>query len=109
MRLAALVLVVMACLGNAFADTWARPRPRAFVSHSGQFVLRVVPGDTTAGKTPMAVILELGSDGESYAKVREFPLVNRWAPVEACISDDAEVFTCDDWGQTGKEHVVVSY
>jgi hypothetical protein len=57
----------------------------------------------------MAAVLELSEDGASYQRKREFLLVNRWAPVEVCISDEGEVFTFDEWGNTGFEHALVWY
>ena len=72
-------------------------------------MLRVLPGETRTGKRPLAVIFELSGDGESYTKKKEFPLLNRLSPVEACISDDSDVFTFDDWGMMGFEHALVWY
>lgn len=104
-----LILLAFGAAVSCYADSWAPPSPRAYASPSGKLVLRILPGEIQSGKKPLAVILELSNDGESYVKKKEFPLVNRWAPVEACISDDAEVFTIDDWGMMGFEHVVVWY
>jgi hypothetical protein len=103
------VLLAVGAVVSGYADKWAPPSPRAYASPSGKFVLRILPGDSRSSKKALAVILELSSDGESYTKKKEFPLVNRWSPVEACVSDEAEVFTFDEWGMMGFEHVVVWY
>lgn len=103
------ILLAFGSIVSGYADSWAPPSSRAYASPSGKLVLRILPGDGQTGKKPLAVILELSNDGESYTKKKEFSLVNRWSPVEACISDEAEVFTFDDWGMMGFEHVVVWY
>ena len=72
-------------------------------------MLRILPGDNKSGKKSAAMILELTKNGESYTKKNEFSLVNSRSPVDACISDEAEVFTFDDWGRMGFEHAVVCY
>jgi hypothetical protein len=102
-------LAALVALSQAHADEWSQPSPKASASPSGKFVLRVLPGDFRTGGKPLAIILELTSDGERYLKKREFPLVNSVFPVAACISDDAEVFTFDEWHRMGYEHVVVWY
>lgn len=109
MKRLAFIFLAVAAVISGYADSWAAPSPRAYASPSGKFVLRILPGDSQTGKGPLAVILELSSDGGSYLKKKEFSLVNRWSPVEACISDEAEVFTFDDWGRMGSESAVVWY
>jgi hypothetical protein len=107
-RLISILLAISAGV-SGYPDKWSPPSPSAYTSPSGKLVLRILPGDSQSGKKPVAVILELSGDGESYTKKKEFPLVNRESPVEACISDEAEVFTFDDWGMMGFDHVVVWY
>jgi hypothetical protein len=109
MKRLAFILLAVSVAVSGYADSWARPSPRAYASPSGKLVLRILPGDGQTGRKALAVIFELSSGAESYTKKKEFPLVNLWSPVDACISDEAEVFTFDDWGMMGIEHVLVSY
>lgn len=107
MKLLSIILFALGMLPGAFADSFGPPEPSAYASPSGRYVLRILPGDSQ--KKPVAVIFELASDGGGYTKKKEFPLVNRRAPVEACISDSGEVYTFDNWGMMGYDHVAVWY
>jgi len=103
------ILLAISAAVIGYADKWSPPVPRVYTSPSGRLVLKVFPSDRQKGTDSLAVILQLGNDGVSYTKKREFPLVNQWSPVEAFISDEAEVFTFDDWGMMGRKHAVVWY
>jgi hypothetical protein len=103
------ILAFVLLLPAAFADSWGPPGVRGYSSPSGRYVLRVVPGDWKTEKTTIAVVYELSGDGLRYEKKREFTLLNAWSPVEACISDTAEVYTFDSWGRVGYGSVVIWY
>jgi hypothetical protein len=109
MKLTFIVLFALGLLTSAFADSWSPPEPIASASPSGRYVLRVIPSDTQAKSPPVAVVFELSRDGGSFTKKGEFQLVNKRAPVEACISDSGEVYTFDDWGRMGYDHAAVWY
>jgi hypothetical protein len=104
---AILALVMLACVARA--DQWSLPKPRAFASPNGRYILRVIPGDSDAGRKTTAVILEISQKEDRYEKIREYPLANHWAPADAFISDAAEVYTFDDWGSAGYNLVLVWY
>lgn len=103
------IFIMLGAFLAVYADSWGPPEPVGCASPSGRYVLRIFPGDIQRKTKPMAVVFELSKDGGRYVKTREFPLLNRLAPVQACISNTAEVVTFDDWGGMGYDHVVVWY
>ena len=109
MKVLSLVLLLLASLCRSSADSWGAPSPSGYSSPSGKYVLRILPGDSQAGKKSLALVFEIASNDDKYNKRNEFPLVNARAPVDACISDQGEVITFDDWGMMGYEHVIVWY
>ena len=109
MKLLSATLLAISMFSIARADSWAFPKPRSFLSESGQYVLRIIPGKSAENSKAIAIIFELNSEGDKYIKKKEFPLVNHLSPADAIISDKGEVFTFDDWGNAGYRHVVVYY
>lgn len=114
---------LLAIAAPAFADSWAMPHPRTYLSPDGQVRLRVIPRDITsqldyfddklhrkepAGQRPgsrqasaRAILERLGAGGK-WLPVWDRPLPNEVSPVDVLVADGGRyVVTFDDWHGVG--------
>jgi hypothetical protein len=115
---ALVLLVLVAALGIARADSWPAARPSGKVSPDGNIVARVTPGESLGdvygfagakkGRYAKAGIYRLEGE-ERYVMVREVALLNPVAPVDFVVSNAGELLTLDNWHNLGVGKVLVVY
>lgn len=113
-----ILLLLLAVLGTARADSRPPARPAGAVSGNGELVVRVEPGSSVGdvfgyagaekGKYARAVFYR--RDGEDrFAKYREVVLLNPVAPVDFVVSNTGELITFDNWHNLGIGKLIVVY
>jgi hypothetical protein len=111
-----LVLVFIAVV-EARADDWSGPRTKEVFSESGDYFVRVIPGEGVgdtfgfygAKKGKYATAQFYCRDKDSYKLTAETVLLNPVAPVEFLVSNDSRLATLDNWYNLGYGKVVVLY
>jgi hypothetical protein len=117
-RIFCAALAVSACVLTAFGDEWMTPKTLSVFSENGQYLVRIVPGDTTQNSGDPAV-LQKGpyARGEFYARQRDrsyrlvadVALQNPVNPVAAAVTDKGRLITFDNWHHAGYGKVVAIY
>lgn len=137
MKLTVAILIVALATGATIvtrvtADSWALPKQAKYYAPNKEFYVEVTPKklesqlkyfedkvankDNAGGKAgekekhAKAAFYARRPDG-SYAKRKEFPLVNEVAPVDAVVSGKGDYFvTFDNWHEAGYgDDVIVIY
>jgi hypothetical protein len=118
-RLVALLLPLTLLGGGIVAaDSWPGPRVLTEFSESGQYFVRVLPGESLGdtvgfagarkGRYATALLYALQPD-RGYQLKHEITLVNPVLPVKALVADDGHVITFDNWHNIGHGKVVAIY
>jgi hypothetical protein len=113
-----LFALLLAAAPAAQADSWAGPATREVFSRSGEYFVRVVPGEglgdthgfagAKKGRYAQAEFYRRGPD-RSYRLVAEVALLNPIAPYEFFVADDGGLATLDNWHNLGYGKVVSVY
>lgn len=111
-----LLLAIFPCL--VFADQWRNPVPLYAISENGQYLVRVVPGESlgdtigVAGSKKGAYahgeFYQKQSD-RSYQLIADVPLQNPMAPVHILVSNLGYMVTFDNWHNAGYGKIVAIY
>jgi hypothetical protein len=114
----ALFALLLAAAPAAQADSWSGPVTREVFSRSGDYFVRVVPGESLGdtygfasakkGRYAQAEFYRRGAD-RSYRLVAEAALLNPMAPYEFFVADDGRLATLDNWHNLGYGKVVSVY
>ena len=130
--LIAFVFIIIGCVSNVRADSWALPTKKKYYSPNKKYYLEVTPkklesqlqyfSDKVDGKGNAGAAKEVKDNrargafyarraNGGYSRRWEVPLVNEVSPVNALVSDDgAYVVTFDNWHSAGYgDNVVVIY
>lgn len=111
-----LLLTIFPCL--VFADQWPNPVPLYAISENGQYLVRVVPGESLGDTIGFA-----GSKRGAYARgeffqkqpdrsyqlIADVPLQNPMAPVHILVSNLGYMVTFDNWHNAGYGKIVAIY
>jgi hypothetical protein len=115
---ASLILAVLAVAGPARADSWSAAVASGVASPNGNYVVRVLPGESLGdvvgfagskkGRYAKAIYYRLQADN-GYGKYLEVELLNPIAPVYVAVSNAGELVTLDNWHNVGFGKVVAVY
>jgi hypothetical protein len=117
-RGSALIGMVLAVVPiPSFADSWASATAKAIASDSGEFLVRVTPGNSigdTIGfagspKGKYASAEWFRYRGDRYELFQTAELVNPVAPIQFAVANDGTLVTLDNWHNVGYGDVVVIY
>lgn len=111
-----LLLVVSPCLASA--DVWWDPVPQHALSENGQYLVRVIPGESLGdtlgfseskkGAYARGEFYEKQPD-RSYQLIADVALLNPLAPVNILVSNLGYMVTLDNWHNAGYGKVVAIY
>ena len=116
-RVVALLIFGLFLGAPAQADSWPPAKVLARASANGQFVVRVIPGEST-GDVFGFVGMPKGAyaraewhrfNGTSYERTRAVDLLNPIAPVDIEVTDLGSLVAIDNWHNLGQGSVLVIY
>jgi hypothetical protein len=112
-----ILVVLLAALPHAWADSWAAATAKAVTSESGDIVVRIAPGTSVGDTFGFA-----GAQKGEYASAQWFRyrdnryelyqtavMLNPIAPVQAAVANDGTLIALDNWHNVGIGDVVVIY
>lgn len=110
-----MIALVLTCPVTGRTDDWPQPVASSVFSRSGEYFVRVLPGDSVGGlpaplgrRPARALVYSLQAD-RSYRLLDDVALPNPVAPVTVLVSDSGHFLTLDNWHGFGTGTVVAVY